>query len=97
MKLVAAITLSLLILIVGFQVISFARSIYKSQANLSLLEEKLKKTEIDTEALRAELRYLANPSNLEKELRSRFNYRNPEEKMIVIVPRGSSGATTSTP
>ena len=97
MKPIIAISLCLLVLVVGFQVVSFARSTYKSRENLSLLEEKLKKTEIDTEALQAELRYLANPSNLEKELRSRFNYRNPQEKMIVIVPRNSTGSATGTP
>ena len=43
--------------------------------------------------LQADLEYYARPENLEKELRSRFNYKKPGEKLIIIVP--PKEATTS--
>lgn len=47
---------------------------------------KLSALEIDSRNLKADLEYLADPANLEKELRGRFNYKNPGEKLIIIVP-----------
>jgi hypothetical protein len=37
----------------------------------------------------------ANPLNLEKEFRSRFNYKRPVETMVVIVPEATSSATST--
>jgi len=37
----------------------------------------------------SDISFYSDPQNLETELRSKFNYRKPSEKMIVIVP-GSS-------
>ena len=34
----------------------------------------------------ADLEYFSNPDNLEKELRSRFNFKKFGEKLIIIVP-----------
>ncbi len=36
--------------------------------------------------LRSEIEYFSHPENLEKELRSKFNYKKPDEKMMIIVP-----------
>ncbi len=38
--------------------------------------------------LRDEVRYLEDPENAVKELRTRFNYRLPGEKLIIVAPRG---------
>lgn len=32
------------------------------------------------------IEYFSDPRNLEKELRARFNYRFPYEKLIIVVP-----------
>jgi cell division protein FtsB len=40
----------------------------------------------ENDELRKEIDYLSWPENLEKELRARFNYKKPGEKMIIIVP-----------
>ncbi len=55
--------------------------------------EELKKEQIN---LQSEINYLANPLNLEKELRSRFNLKEPGEKMIIVVP-GTSTLKESNP
>jgi cell division protein FtsB len=35
--------------------------------------------------LNSDIQYFSNPANLEKELKSNSNYKNPGEKMIIIV------------
>ncbi len=52
----------------------------------SALENKLSQFKKDNSELRADLEYFSEPENLVKELRSRFNYKKPGEKMIIVVP-----------
>ena len=51
--------------------------IISAKAN-SLIEENRK--------VKSEIEYYSIPENLEKELRSKFNYHKPNEKMMIIVP-----------
>lgn len=56
-----------------------AKKLYElSQSQIELEEENKKITE--------DIEYLSDPHNLEKELRARYNYRAPNEKMIIVVP-----------
>jgi len=50
------------------------------------LKSDLAQTKTDQDRLKTEINYLSNPSNLEKELRLRFNLKKPGEKMIIVVP-----------
>lgn len=60
---------------------------YRELSGLSeSLSLKLSALKIDSNNLKADLEYFSDPANLEKELRSRFNYKNPGEKLIIIVP-----------
>lgn len=36
--------------------------------------------------IKSDMEYFSNKDNLEKELRSKFNYKNIGEKMMIIVP-----------
>lgn len=36
--------------------------------------------------IKSEIEYFKRPENLEKELRSKLNYKKPGEKMIIITP-----------
>jgi len=36
--------------------------------------------------LLGDIEYFSNPKNLAKELKSKFNYKNPGEKLIIVVP-----------
>lgn len=40
----------------------------------------------DNRELTAKIDFLSEPRNLEKELRSKFNYKSPWEKLIIVVP-----------
>ena len=63
--------------------------LFRSQGFLDF-RKKLDQARADQIEFQSELDYYLNPVNLEKELRARFNYRAPDEKLIILVPRGSS-------
>ena len=54
--------------------------------NLGIIEKKLNSLSGENGRFQADLKYFAFPENLEKELRSRFNYKKPGEKLIIVVP-----------
>lgn len=85
--------LGVLVIIVGLvslQALSFWREKKSVLVDFKTLVEELKKTEEEQEAIQAELEYLANPINLEKEIRARFNLKKPGEKTIIVVPQAST-------
>ena len=95
MKIAAIIGLSLVLIFLGVNVYSFVKQEHEMGASLADVEARLTKAQADETNIQSEKQYLANPVNLEKELRARFNYKDPGEKMIIIVPLGTS-STTST-
>jgi cell division protein FtsB len=93
MKLALAIFLFLVLVFVGWQAFGFWRQESSLNANLSDVESRLATAKSDEADLQAETQYLANPANLEKELRAQFNYKKPGETMIIIVPDQSQSST----
>jgi cell division protein FtsB len=96
MKITIVSVVSIFILLLAFQIFSFLGQKKEARNDFESAKLDLDKAKIDETKLNAELRYLANPANLEKELRARFNLRKPGEKMIIIVPKNSTGTPTST-
>lgn len=41
----------------------------------------------ENQSLEENIKYFRQPDNLMKELKSLFNYRQPGEKMMIIIPR----------
>lgn len=95
MKIVAIIGLSLVLIFIGWNVYGFVKEEHDLSAALASVQSRLTKAQSDEANLEAEKAYLANPVNLEKEFRARFNYKNPGEQMIIIVPLGSTTVSTS--
>jgi len=62
----------------------------------AVVTDELDFVEEDSGNLREKIEYFSDPRNLEKELRARFNYRLPFEKLIIVIPengkRGSEPA-----
>ena len=54
------------------------------------VNKELTLVETDNSDLKEKIAYYSNPRNLEKELRARFNYRFPNEKLIIVVPKKES-------
>lgn len=58
----------------------------KLNENFAAIDDKFRVLQEENSLLLADLEYFSEPENLEKELRSRFNYKSPGEKLIIIVP-----------
>jgi len=96
MKLATTVALFVFIVVLGFQIFAFLGREQKGNNDLQELKDRLEQAKIDEKQLQAELEYFAKPANLEKELRARFNYRQPDEKLIIIVPKNQTGTVSST-
>lgn len=68
------------------QTISFYREEKNLKEQLSQLQGKASDLTQENGKLQKQIEYFSRPENLEKELKARFNYRNPDEKMMIIVP-----------
>jgi len=95
MKLAAVIILTVLLVFFAWQIHSFSVSGKAAAVQYESLKGQLDQAKADQGSLQADLNYYLNPANLEKEVRARFNYRAPDEKLIVIVPSVPSSTTTS--
>ena len=68
---------------------------YRSLAGESgSLQDRLNLLRIDSAHLKADIEYFSSPENIEKELRSRFNYKNPGEKLIIGVLQKDPSASS---
>jgi cell division protein FtsB len=95
MKIAAIVVLSILLIFLGIHLYGFISQEHQLSNQLSDVQTNLSKAQTEETSLQQENAYLSDPVNLEKELRGRFNYINPGEKMVIIVPLGSSTASTS--
>ncbi len=87
--------LAIALVLIASRVFAFFSEERHLAASLADIEARLTKTKNDESNLQSEVQYLANPLNLEKELRARFNYKKPGETMIIIVPTGTSSPTST--
>jgi hypothetical protein len=51
------------------------------------LMSKLESLSIDKNGIQKDINYYSDPSNLEKLLRGKFDYKMPGEGMIIVVPQ----------
>ena len=59
------------------------------------IEARMRSLQTDSANLTSDLQYYQDPANLEKELRSRFNYKAPGEKLVIVVPGTGASSTAS--
>ena len=93
MRTLAVIVLVFVIALLSYQIFSFWKKSNEAERVLKASKLELQEVERDVNKLRADLEYFGNPKNFEKELRARFNYRAPGEKLIIIVPNSNSTGT----
>ena len=91
MKILFAGLLAIVLIFVGIRVFSLLSEEHSLEQNMTDIQTRLTQEKAQEADLQEEMQYLSNPANLEKELRSQFNYKKPGETMVIIVP-----ATTST-
>jgi len=90
---VIIILFSILFLFLCAELISLWKQKEALQAQYGEAKSQFDTAGKERDRLQADLLYLANPVNLEKELRDRLHYQAPGEKVIILVPKESS--TTS--
>ena len=97
MRLFLALILVGILVFLGTQVWYFYERSRVAGTELKDIQAQVDKAKTESASLRADYDYYANEANLEKELRGRFNYKLPDEQMIVIVPAVSSSPSGTTP
>ena len=80
------IILIILIVISGVELFFLFRNEKKSKNELAEISQKVQSLSNENQDLKAQIDYYSDPANLEKELKAKFNYRRPDEKMMIIVP-----------
>lgn len=78
--------LVLIIAVVSAQAFGLFRKGYGMGKQLRASKEKMEALSKENEELQAQLNYFSREENLEKELRAKFNYKRPDEKVMIITP-----------
>ena len=84
-RLWATIVLAGLLVLFLTQAYSFWGRRSEAQARYDEVRGYLNKAQADNLKLRSDLNYFSDPSNLEKEIRSKFNYKNPGEQAFILI------------
>lgn len=81
----------------GTQIYEFWIKARDQDVQYNLLREKFEKLTQANHDIKAKLDLYARPENLEKEMRLRFNYKKPDETMLILVPAPSSSVSSTNP
>lgn len=84
MKILVLLVSLLIAIFLGVQLFSFYRSNAQLGQKLAAFDRESDGLIKENELLKADLSYYAEPENLAKELRSKFDYKKPGEKLIKI-------------
>ncbi len=76
-----------LLLLQFYRIDKERRELKRETAEVS---EEMATVDVDNESLVEKIEYYSDPRNLEKELRARFNFRLPNERLIIVVPQDDS-------
>ena len=86
MKIALAVVLILFLLFIVGQIWTMSGKTRIVETGLTKVAKELEKARSDSHQLHMDFNFYSNPINLEKELRARFNYSLPGEKLIILVP-----------
>ena len=86
MKIAIIIILSIVLLAITVQVYLIFKERSQLKKELESSSNRLNALIKENAELGSEIEYFSRPENLEKELRAKFNYKKPGEKMMIITP-----------
>lgn len=86
MKFIIVLILSVIFVVVSIQAYFILKERNQLKSNLTNLDARLDAILKENANLQLEIEYFSHPENLEKELRLKFNYKKPDEKMMIVVP-----------
>lgn len=85
-KYITIVILAISIIFVSIQTFVLFRREHDTGKQLETSTERIKSLSKENEDLQAQLDYFSREENLEKELRSKFNYKKPDEKVMIVTP-----------
>jgi len=91
----AFIVVGIIIVIAGFQLFRLYAEKSDLTRRLSNFQTTVDSLTSENQKLETDIEYFGNEENLVKELKSKFNYVELGEKLMIIVP-GTSSSSTST-
>lgn len=71
---------------VGYQIYGVAGDYRNIKSEQAAAREESESLISENAELKERIEYLGKPENLIKEIKSKFNYRLPEEKTIIVAP-----------
>ena len=77
----------ILFVYIAFQIYSLDVVRRGLKREMATVVQEIQFVEDDNSRLNNQIDYFSIPRNLEKELRARFNYRLPFEKLIIVIPK----------
>ena len=86
MKISIAVFLTALLIVLGNEIYFFGKKNNQNELRYKELQSETARARADYDRMESDLNYYLNPENLEKELRSKFNYKKSGEKLIIVVP-----------
>jgi len=88
MKGVIYVVFVIFLAVVAYQIYNLDLERRDLKKEMAIVADEIELVEVDNSKLLDQIEYFSNPRNLEKELRARFNYRLPFEKLIIVIPEG---------
>jgi len=92
MKNVINILLFITITFLGWQFLNLCIKNVSLERSSDTLNAEITSITAENKNLSSDIEYFSDPENLEKELKSKTNYRDPGEKLIIIIPPATSTA-----
>ena len=86
MKKIIYLAFIILFVAIAFQIYKVDSGRRELKREMAILVDEVELIEEDNSRLNEKIDYFSEPRNLEKELRARFNYRLPFEKLIIVIP-----------
>jgi len=86
MRIILVLMLSIFLFFALYQSWVFFAQSRELKEEVAAAQAEANKALAENQALQEDYNFYSDPVNMEKELRARFNYREPGERMIIMVP-----------
>lgn len=86
MKKAIAVILAMVIIYLAVQIYLIVKERNQLKERLANMGGRLESLAKENNKIQSEIDYFSRWENLEKELRAQFNYKRPDEKMMIITP-----------
>ncbi len=86
--------ITVLVAFLGWGIYALVKERHALQTEVGSLRSEVKSLTDDNTKLQGDIQYYQNPANLLKAAKAQFNYRAPDESLIIVVPPTSTASST---